>query len=328
MDEQKTSHFWNTSAVTRIYYMIKPIIPRSMQILMRRIVAKKALPQLVSVWPIDETAATPPEGWPGWPQGKQFALVLTHDVEGVRGVHRCRELAQMEMELGFRSSFNFVVKKYVTPAELRRYLVDNGFEVGIHGCYHDGKKFKSREIFLERARVINQYLEEWGASGFRSPSMHCNLDWIGDLNVEYDLSTFDTDPFEPHAGGVGTIFPFLVQRKGDGLPFVELPYTLPQDFTPFVLLGERDADIWKRKLDWIVEKGGMALVNVHPDYMAFGQTIPGIDEYPAHIYEGFLHYLNERYGNQYYHCLPRDLARFFLEDRGSAKNREERNIVS
>lgn len=316
MAAQKTSHFWNTSVVTRLYYLIKPVIPRWAQIMMRRFVVKRALPQLVTVWPIDETAATPPEGWAGWPHGKQFALVLTHDVEGVKGVHRCRQLAQMEMELGFRSSFNFVVNKYSTPDELRHYLVDNDFEVGVHGCYHDGKKFKSREIFLERARVINQYLEDWGASGFRSPSMHCNLDWIGDLNIEYDLSTFDTDPFEPHAGGTGTIFPFLVQRRGNGSPFVELPYTLPQDFTPFVLLGERTSDIWKKKLDWIAEKGGMALVNVHPDYMVFDGTHPGVDEYPAKIYEDFLHYLNERYSSQYYHRLPRELARFYAGQYG------------
>jgi len=25
--------------------------------------------------------------------------------------------------------------------------------------------------------------------------MHHNLEWIGELNVKYDLSTFDTDPF-------------------------------------------------------------------------------------------------------------------------------------
>jgi peptidoglycan/xylan/chitin deacetylase (PgdA/CDA1 family) len=326
MEEQKTSHFWNKSAVTRLYYLAKPAIPRSVQIMLRRMVIKRAMPRLASVWPIDEKAGRPPEGWAGWPQGKQFALVLTHDVESVKGVDRCRQLAQMEMELGFRSSFNFVVKKYSTPDELRQYLVDNGFEVGVHGCYHDGKKFTSRKIFMERARIINQYLENWGATGFRSPSMHCNLDWIGELDIEYDLSTFDTDPFEPQAGGVGTIFPFLVPKKGNVSHFVELPYTLTQDFTAYVLLGEKTADIWKRKLDWIVEKGGMALLNVHPDYMAFGRTRPGIDEYPAHIYEDFLHYLKERYGSQCYHSLPRELARLYASQHGGGANQSQEEL--
>ncbi|MGD8353300.1 MAG: hypothetical protein PVJ01_03965 [Pseudomonadota bacterium] len=323
MAENKKAHFWNTPFVTRLYYVVKPLIPRGVQILMRRAVVKRALPGLASVWPIDEAASARPEGWQGWPGGKQFALVLTHDVESERGVHRCRELAALEISLGFRSSFNFVVKKYSTPDDLRQYLTDSGFEVGIHGCYHDGKKFSSREIFMERARTINQYLEDWDASGFRSPSMHCNLDWIGHLDIEYDLSTFDTDPFEPHAGGTGTIFPFLVPRNGNGSPFVEMPYTLPQDFTPFVLLGEKTDEIWRKKLDWIVEKGGMALVNVHPDYMAFGKNRPGVDEYPARIYESLLQYISERYEGQYHHCLPKDLARYFLKSVNLAKNTKE-----
>ncbi len=326
MEKQKKSYFWNTPTITWLYYLAKPAIPRTVQIKLRRMIVKWTLPRLASVWPIDEKAGRSPEGWKGWPQGKKFALVLTHDVESIKGVHQCRRLADMEMKHGFRSSFNFVLKKYSTPDELRHHLIGNGFEVGIHGCYHDGKKYSSREVFLERARVINQYIEDWGATGFRSPSMHCNLDWIGDLNVEYDLSTFDTDPFEPVAGGTGTIFPFLVQRRNNSSPFVEMPYTLPQDFTTFVLMGEKTTDIWRRKLDWIAEKGGMVLVNVHPDYMAFGQDRPGIDEYPAQLYEDFLLYLKERYKNDFYHCLPRDLARYFSESMNTAEKKERGEI--
>jgi len=87
--------------------------------------------------------------------------------------------------------------------------------VGVHGLLHDGKLYQSRELFLKRAKRINHYLAQWGAVGFRSPAMHRNLDWIHDLNIEYDASTFDTDPFEPQADGTGTIFPFFV-RKGVG----------------------------------------------------------------------------------------------------------------
>ena len=326
MKDPKKSYFWNKVAVTRLYYLIKPIIPRLVQIRLRRWIINKALPHMDSIWPIDERCARTPEGWTGWPENKKFALILTHDVESIKGVHKCRQLAQIEIAHGFRSSFNFVAKKYQTPVEIRQYLVDNGFEIGSHGCYHDGKKFKSRKIFLDRARIINEYLEKWDAVGFRSPSMHHNLEWIGDLNIEYDLSTFDTDPFEPQAGGVGTIFPFIVPRKDNGSPFVEMPYTLPQDFTPFVLMGEKTFDIWKRKLDWIAEKGGMALVNVHPDYMAFNGDCPGIEEYPARIYEDFLVYLRERYQDDFYHCLPRDLARYFLKSVNSAEKQKRGEI--
>ena len=37
------------------------------------------------VWPIDERAGSAPAGWTGWPDGKRFALVLTHDVDTAPG---------------------------------------------------------------------------------------------------------------------------------------------------------------------------------------------------------------------------------------------------
>lgn len=313
MKKGKRKLFWKNPLISRCYYSVKPLIPRRVQILVRRFFYRRALPNLEAVWPIDPVAAQPPEGWAGWPEGKRFALVLTHDVESQRGVDRCRQLAQLEMELGFRSSFNFLLKKYATPEDLRTHLVANGFEVGIHGCYHDGKKFNSREIFLERAATINRYLKEWGACGFRAPGMQCNLDWIGDLDIEYDLSTFDTDPFEVQDGGARTIYPFMVERRNGRESFVEMPYTLPQDSTLFVMLGEKNIDIWKKKLDWIVEKGGMVLVNVHPDYIVLDGSRLGIDEYLGKLYGGLLRYIKEKYENQYYHCLPNELACFYAD---------------
>jgi hypothetical protein len=119
----------------------------------------------------------------------------------------------------------------------------NGFEVGVHGLLHDGKLFSSKQVFDGRAGRINHYLREWGAYGFRAPAMHHNLDWIGDLEIAYDMSTFDTDPFEPQSDGVGTIFPFLVQTPRRS--YVELPYTLAQDFTLFVLLNFKDIGLWQ-----------------------------------------------------------------------------------
>ncbi len=85
--------------------------------------------------------------------------------------------------------------------------------------------------------------------------MHHNLEWIHYLNVEYDASTFDTDPFEPQPDGVGTIFPFWVQEKDNEKGYVELPYTLPQDFTLFILMKEKTTDIWEEKLNWIADNG-------------------------------------------------------------------------
>jgi hypothetical protein len=135
----------------KVYYSIKPLIPRRLQIAMRRTLVLHQMKQHRNVWPIDPGSAKPPDGWSGWPEGRQFALVLTHDVDTARGQERCRDLMKMEMRLGFRSSFNFVPERYEVSAKLRQELTQSGFEVGVHGLYHDGKYYESREIFLERA---------------------------------------------------------------------------------------------------------------------------------------------------------------------------------
>jgi len=294
-----------------IYYDLKPFIPRRLQIYLRRRLVQNKRRACAGCWPIDENAGKHPEGWLGWPEGKQFALVLTHDVETAQGQGKCYPLIQMEKELGFRSSFNFVPKRYSVSFELRRTLTDQGFEVGVHGLYHDGKYWNSRKIFEERAVKINHFLKEWKAFGFRSPSMMRNLDWIHDLHIGYDASTFDTDPFEPQGDGARTIFPFSVRKGGGDRGYIELPYTLPQDFTLFVLMREKNIDIWKLKLDWVAQKGGMALVIVHPDYMTFGGKKLRISEYPAHYYKELLHYIRTRYEGRYWHVLPKEMARFW-----------------
>lgn len=276
------------------------------------------------MWPIDEKAGKPPDGWSGWPDQKRFALLLSHDVDTATGHQKCLELTEIDKNIGFRSSFNFVPERYSVSSKLRHYLTENGFEVCVHGLKHDGKLFLSRKIFSERAIRINHYLEAWKAVGFHSPSMHRNLEWIHDLTIEYDQSTFDTDPFEPQPDGVGTIFPFWVQKNPTQTGYVELPYTLPQDFTLFIIMKQKTIKVWKEKLDWIAEKGGMVLFNTHPDYMAFNSKGLGMEEYPAEYYVEFLEYIKSKYKGEYWHVLPRDMARFWISNMGEKENKAPR----
>lgn len=210
--------------------------------------------------------------------------------------------------MGFRSSFNFVPERYPLSMELLTDLAERGFEIGVHGLHHDGKLYESMEIFLHRARKINYYLRRWGAVGFRSPAMQHNLDWLHSLDIEYDASTFDTDPFEPQPDGVGTIFPFRVDGNGTGRGYTELPYTLPQDFTLFILLKQKDTEIWRKKLNWIAENGGLALLNSHPDYMCFNGQRKRCDEYPVDYYMEFLKKVRSKFRKVYWHALPREIA--------------------
>jgi hypothetical protein len=350
-----------------LYFRLKPLIPRSIQLGMRRRFVLRKREQVGKIWPIMPGSEQPPKGWLGWPGGKQFAFVLTHDVEGQRGVDRVKELAELEMELGFRSSFNFVPEgAYIVPASLRAWLTNNGFEVGVHDLNHDGHLFSSQESFQRKAQRINSYLEKWNAVGFRSAYMLRNLEWIKKLDIAYDTSTFDTDPFEPQPDGVNTIFPFWVPRGSEAnslnssrdrvgatvsrvghpatwphaaerdsqrqpstfdhphcevhapsslLPasnpgYVELPYTLAQDSTCFLVLREPTIRLWKKKLDWIADHGGMALLNVHPDFIAFADRSHSLKSYPAKLYAEFLSWVKQKYGGEYWHARPAFLGKF------------------
>ncbi|MCP3930150.1 MAG: hypothetical protein GY705_13745 [Bacteroidetes bacterium] len=306
--------------IKRIFYNLRPWIPRRLQIELRRIVVNYQRQKFSHVWPIDPSAGKPPKNWSGWPEKKKFALVLSHDVDTQIGHDNCRHLMNLEIEMGFRSSFNFVPERYTVSRKLRNEIVDKGFGICVHGLKHDGKLFSSKKIFQQRAGRINHYLEEWGTKGFTSPSMHRNLLWMHYLNIEFDTSTFDTDPFEPQPEGINTVFPFWVIGKSEADGFVELPYTLPQDFTLFVLMQEKGIDIWKKKLDWLFQKGGMALLNTHPDYMCFNGKNASIQTYPSEYYENFLKYVKNRYEGQYWAGLPREISDFCKSNKHKVNN--------
>ena len=300
--------------IKRIFYNLKPIVPRSWQILFRRQVVRYKRNFYSNIWPIDEKAAKAPEGWPGWPGKKRFALVLQHDVENKMGQHKCRFVMEVEEKLGFRSSFYFVPERYEVSLSLRHELKDRGFEVGVHGLKHDGRLFISEKIFRYRAKKINKYLQEWKSTGFSSPSMHHNLEWMHYLNILHGTTTFDTDPFEPQSDGIGTIFPFWVSKGSDKNGYLELPYTLAQDHSLFIIMEQKDIRIWQKKLDWIAENGGMALLNTHPDYQRYNAGLLKNEEYPSEYYEEFLKYVKTRYEGQYWSALPSEVARFWSEN--------------
>ncbi len=302
----------------KAYYLLKPWVPWRARVGARRFFAVRKRKATQAIWPIDEAAAQTPANWPGWPEGKKCSFVITHDVEGASGLAKCRQLAEVEMELGFRSSFNFIPEgEYRVSAELRNWLTENGFEVGVHDLHHDGKLFDSEEGFRAKAKKINRYAAEWGAKGFRAGFMLRNLDWMHDLDVVYDASTFDTDPFEHQSDGARTIFPFWIptppQQDGSSHRggYVELPYSLPQDSTLFLVLREKTPKIWLDKTDWVASHGGMVLVNVHPDYLCFPGEKPSAKTFDVEHYRQLLIHIRDQYGASCWHPLPHQLASWY-----------------
>src|SRR4030042_5134878 len=284
-----------------LYYQLKPILPRPLQIALRRVIASCKRRIDKEVWPINLIAAKKPEGWVGWPDRKMFALVLVHDVDSVNGLKKCVKLMNLEKQLCFRASFNFVPEDYPTPLPLIQSFAESGFEVGVHGLKHDGKLFISPKEFRLKVPRINHYLKKWGAAGFTAPSMLGKRNLIGELDIEYACSSYDTDPFKPSSESVNSLFPFFAGNDTKTRTYVEIPYTLAQDHGLFVILREKDIGIWKQKVDWIAGNGGMAGLISPPDYMKFDGAPYKNDEYPVSHYIDILDYLRRKYAGQYWH---------------------------
>lgn len=309
-EEQFGANHWRLSIARRIYFTIKPYIPRSITRYLRQAERPAAQNKFPLGWPIEdryvrflwEIRQQVSKLTNGkfvfselWPEGLSYALVLTHDIETAEGQAYAKSVADQEESYGFRSSYNFIPERYPLDLKFIEDLLSRGFEIGIHGLKHDGKLYNSYKGFLQRAIRINTYLKELGAVGFRSPLMMRNPEWLQALDIEYDLSFFDTDPFEPIPGGVMSIWPFILGR------FVELPYTLVQDYTLTAILGESTPKFWLDKVDFIAQYQGMALVNTHPDYLRAPLN--------NQIYSEFLQTMKNRTG--YWHALPKDVARWW-----------------
>jgi peptidoglycan/xylan/chitin deacetylase (PgdA/CDA1 family) len=297
----------------KLYYFLKPGLSRYVQLKIRSLIGKIIRKTNCKNWPINLNSNIYPENWTGWPEKKKFTVVLRHDVETICGVKNIYKLLEMEKELGFKSSFNFSPERYDVSETLIAEIKKKGFEVGLHGLNHDGKLYSSKNEFQKRAVRINKYLRDWDICGFVSPSTQHNYEWISELNILYDSSSFDTDPFEPQPDSINTIFPFIFTSKETGKKYVELPYTLPQDSTLFLILGEKDTRIWKQKIDWIAENNGMVLLNTHPDYMFFDDAQKTNMLYPSNFYKEILEYITTKYQDQFIHFLPCEIAEYWMK---------------
>jgi hypothetical protein len=292
-----------------LFYSIKPLLPRWVQLAMRRLYARRQRARRFPAWPIEPVLverqyehvraalrATGSHSLPFvnfWPERKRACVVLTHDVEGPTGIENIERVLAVEQRHGFFSSWNFVAEEYPIPTGLFEHLRDSGCEVGLHAIHHDPRLFSRRTEFERQLPRIRGYLRDWDAAGFRSPATHRNANWMPELGSRYDSSFPDTDPFEPQSGGCCSIFPYFL---GD---MVELPITLAQDHTLFEILRERSIDLWERKADWIIHHHGLINVIVHPDYLLTPERLGA--------YEQFLAFLEGR-REELWHALPRQVA--------------------
>lgn len=270
-----------TATARRAYYGIRPLVPRPAQIWARRafstVQARRTFPR----WPwepalhdlvdtvlrcVAAVAGQPVPSIAPWPRGTDWALVLTHDVETAAGRDAIEPLRRLEAARGYRSSWNLVPERYRVDDALVHRLRSAGCEIGVHGLRHDGRDLESWPTLERRLPEMRRWARRWDAVGFRAPATQRVWQWMPELGFDYDSSYPDTDPYEPIAGGCCSWLPFFNQQV------VELPITLAQDHTLFVIL-RRGESAWQVKADLLRSRGGMALALTHPDYMGTGPRL-------------------------------------------------------
>lgn len=274
----------DTRALVRAYYTVRPALPRPVQIALRRRFTRVQRRAAFPSWPV-ETAlhdlyewlfgqltafAGRPVPWLDlWPEGRSWALVLTHDVETADGCRDLPLLRDVERRMGFRSSWNFVPLRYRVDDRVLRALTDEGCEIGVHGVLHDGRDLESRRMLQKRLPTMREYAARWNAVGFRAPATQRVWEWMPLLGFDYDSSYHDTAPYEPTPGGCCSYLPYF----NEGM--VELPITLPQDHTIFTILQHGDETVWLEKAAHVRSRRGMALVLTHPDYAGDDRLVQG-----------------------------------------------------
>lgn len=277
-----------TPAARRVYYGLRPLMPRRAQIAMRRLFTRLQSRRAFPRWPAEpslhdfseqllqwvaDAAGEPVPCIAAWPDGHGWALVMTHDVEHAAGRDAIERVRAVERAHDVRSSWNLVPERYEVADALVARLRADHCEVGVHGLRHDGRDFASPATLRRRLPEIRRWADRWGAVGFRAPAMHRHWTWMPALGFDYDSSYPDTDPYEPMPGGCCFWLPFF--NRG----MVELPVTLPQDHTVLTILRQRGS-ILETKTDLLRTRGGMALLIVHPDYM--------LEDDALALYDGFL----------------------------------------
>jgi hypothetical protein len=299
------------------YYLARPLLPvpvrKHLQRLWFRDWRRIGFPR----WPVDSTVeqlfeqmmalaltnhgeTEIPFVW-FWPDGASSAVIMTHDVETQAGRDFCMRLIDIDESYGITSSFQIVPEdRYKVTSAFLDDIRARGCEVNVHDLNHDGRLFLDRQEFNRRARLINMYARRFNAAGFRSAALYRNLEWLQTLDFSYDMSVPSVGHLEAQRGGCCSVFPFFAGKM------VELPLTTTQDYSLFHILRDHSIELWKKQLDLITERHGLASFITHPDYMKSGR--------PRETYERLLGHLQQvREEKRTWFALPGEVSQWWRD---------------
>ena len=312
-----TRSLLSSEGVRRVYYSVRPLLPAAFRKTLQKLYLRDWNKLPFPTWPVDTSVdqilerilllsmrakevKTVPFIW-FWPDGAASSAVVTHDVETNAGVDFISRLIDVDDASNIKTAFQLVPQeRYEVPRALLDGIRERQCEVNVHGLNHDGNVFRDRKTFLKHVRLINRYVQDYGAQGFRSACMYRNADWYEDLNISYDMSVPNVAHLEPQRGGCCTVFPYFIGR------ILELPLTTVQDYSLFHILGDYSIDLWKRQIDLVMEKHGMLSFITHPDYL--------VDERALSVYKALLAYLSQLRSEQnVWIARPGDVNRWWRE---------------
>ena len=307
----------SSEAVRRAYYTFRPILPGSFRKTLQKLYLRDWDRLAFPSWPVDTSVEqtlerilllsmkarkvkSVPFIW-FWPDGAASSAIVTHDVETNAGVNFVPRLMDVDEASNIQTAFQLVPEdRYDVSRDLIGSIRKRQCEVNVHGLNHDGNLFRDRKTFLKQARLINQYVQDYGAEGFRSACMYRNVDWYEDLNISYDMSVPNVAHLEPQSGGCCTVFPYFIGR------ILELPLTTVQDYSLFHILGEYSIDLWKKQAELIMKRHGMISFITHPDYL--------VDQKALAVYKTLLIYLSQlRSERNVWIARPCDINRWWRE---------------
>jgi hypothetical protein len=303
--------------VRRAYYVARPFLPVGVRKHLQRFHLRERKHIEFPSWPVDKTVDNlcaelmalcvqasggqrVPFVW-FWPDDYQGCVLITHDVEQERGLNYCRALMELDERHRVHASFQVVPEdRYPVSDGFLEEIRGRGFELNVHDLNHDGHLFESHELFLDRARKINEYSRKWGTEGFRSGGMYRNADWSEAFHFSYDMSFPSSAHLEPQWGGSCSVMPYFLGR------LVELPLTTTQDYSLFHILGQYSVDLWKSEMECVAASHGLTSFIVHPDYVT--------EDRARRVYEHLLEFLAEECAaKKLWRPLPREAARWWRE---------------
>jgi hypothetical protein len=307
----------SSDVMRQLYYQFRSMLPDSLRKRLQRLYFRNWNELPFPNWPVDTSVEkilerlllqslkfnkleSIPFIW-FWPDGAPAAVIVTHDVETSAGMTFIPHLMDLDDAFGIKTSFQLVPEQgYLVSRSLRDAIRERKCEVNVHGLNHDGNLFRDRKNFVKQSKQINQYVQEFGAEGFRSPCMYRNTDWLQELNIVYDMSVPNVAHLEPQRGGCCTVFPYFIGR------ILELPLTTIQDYSLFHMLGDYSIELWKKQIALILEKHGLASFITHPDYL--------VEEKARATYKTLLGYLSTlRDTGKVWMALPGDVNRWWRE---------------